>query len=187
MSRLTPIATERLLLRPFAPGDAAALLRISAPWENTRYTRHWPDTPAQARAFIERAMAEAGREPCVQFEYAAACRETGELIGSCNFVLAGDSNLGWLVAREHWGRSYATEMGRAMLRLGFEGLGMSRIIACCDAQNTASWRVMEKLGMRREGFYPDARPAYKGSARARSDEVAYAIDRQAWAAQTPAR
>ncbi|MGI6201046.1 MAG: GNAT family N-acetyltransferase [Christensenellales bacterium] len=186
MTRLEPIATERLLLRAFAPEDAAALLSISGPDEDTRYTRHWPSAPAQARAFVQRAMAEAAREPCAVFEYAAVSRATGELIGSCNFVLAGDSNLGWLVQRSLWGRGYATEMGRAMLRLGFEALGLPRIVACCDADNVASWRVMEKLGMRREGFYPDARLAYKGSARARSDEVTYALDRADWAARPPA-
>ena len=184
MTRLEPIATERLLLRAFAPEDAAALLSISGPDEDTRYTRHWPSAPAQARAFVQRAMAEAAREPCAVFEYAAVSRATGELIGSCNFVLAGDSNLGWLVQRSLWGLGYATEMGRAMLRLGFEALGLpgsSPAATRTTSPPGGSWRSWACAA---RGSIPRA-PATTGSA-APGARVTYALDRADWAAAAPA-
>lgn len=58
--------------------------------------------------------------------------------------------IGYVVAPDHYGRGIGTAMVRAMLRLGFEELGLHRIVAECFAPNTGSWRVMEKAGMRRE-------------------------------------
>lgn len=56
--------------------------------------------------------------------------------------------IGWRLAREHWGRGYATEAARAALRFGFEECGFDRIISIRDLDNDASRRVMEKLGLR---------------------------------------
>jgi len=52
---------------------------------------------------------------------------------------------------EYWSRGIGTEAAGALIRFGFEKLGLHRIIAKCDPMNMASWRVMEKTGMRREG------------------------------------
>jgi RimJ/RimL family protein N-acetyltransferase len=75
------------------------------------------------------------------------------LIGGCELVVDrehGAGILGYSLARPHWGQGYATEASVALVRLGFESLGMHRISATTDVRNVASWRIMEKLGMRRE-------------------------------------
>ena len=59
-------------------------------------------------------------------------------------------SLGYLLDPAHHGRGYATEMVRAALDLAFGDLGLRRVTAGCFADNVASWRVMEKVGMRRE-------------------------------------
>ncbi|MFK4791450.1 GNAT family N-acetyltransferase [Microbacterium sp. ZW T5_56] len=61
-----------------------------------------------------------------------------------------EAGIGYLIDPAHAGRGYATELGRALLALAFDELGVHRVTAGCYADNTASWRVMEKLGMRRE-------------------------------------
>ena len=61
--------------------------------------------------------------------------------------------IGWVFAQEHHGRGYATEAARALLSHAFKTLGLHRVIATCQPENPASWRVMEKLGMRREGYF----------------------------------
>ena len=61
-----------------------------------------------------------------------------------------EAGIGYLVDPVYAGRGYATELGRALLALAFEELGVHRVTAGCFADNTASWHVMEKLGMRRE-------------------------------------
>jgi RimJ/RimL family protein N-acetyltransferase len=60
------------------------------------------------------------------------------------------AELGWVIAPEHAGRGYATEAARELLRLCFEDLGVRRVTASCFADNAASWKLMERLGMRRE-------------------------------------
>ncbi|WP_092556754.1 GNAT family N-acetyltransferase [Actinoplanes derwentensis] len=62
------------------------------------------------------------------------------------------AELGWVLHPEHAGRGYATEAVRELLRLCFEDLGLHRVTATCFAGNEASWRLMERVGMRRE-FY----------------------------------
>jgi RimJ/RimL family protein N-acetyltransferase len=67
----------------------------------------------------------------------------------------------WRLARPYWGRGYATEAARASLDDGFDRLGLAEIVAYTVADNQASWRVMERLGMRRnrdEDFDHPSRP-----------------------------
>jgi RimJ/RimL family protein N-acetyltransferase len=61
-----------------------------------------------------------------------------------------EGELGYLVDPAHAGRGYATMIARALLEIAFTDLGLHRVTAGCFADNVASWRVMEKLGMRRE-------------------------------------
>jgi RimJ/RimL family protein N-acetyltransferase len=61
--------------------------------------------------------------------------------------------IGWVLARRYHGQGYASEAALALLRYGFEALRLHRIIATCQPENIASWRVMEKIGLRREGHF----------------------------------
>ena len=60
------------------------------------------------------------------------------------------AELGWALRPEETGHGYATEAVEAVLRICFEDLGLRRVTASCFTTNTASWRLMERLGMRRE-------------------------------------
>ena len=60
------------------------------------------------------------------------------------------ATLGWVLDPEHGGHGYATEAVAALLRISFEDLGLRRVRAYCFAENEPSWRLMERLGMRRE-------------------------------------
>jgi RimJ/RimL family protein N-acetyltransferase len=81
-------------------------------------------------------------------------REGGRLVGAVGLSITRAhrrGELGYWVAVEHWGRGYATEASRAMLGYAFGSLDLSRVVAHCLTRNEGSWRVMEKLGMQREG------------------------------------
>ena len=89
-------------------------------------------------------------------------RATGELVGAALLkplplsgtnltTLGADIEIGWHVAKRHWGRGIATEMGRALLQRGFEVLDLELLHAVVDSSNPASQRVAEKIGMRRVG------------------------------------
>ena len=73
-------------------------------------------------------------------------------MGQCSHspAVRSEGSLGYLLDPEHHGLGYATEMVRAALDLAFGELGLRRVTAGCFAGNVGSWRVMEKVGMRRE-------------------------------------
>jgi RimJ/RimL family protein N-acetyltransferase len=85
---------------------------------------------------------------------AVVWREVGRVVGEVNLGWTSrvhrQGEFGFVFNPEFQGRGLATEAAREMLRLGFDGLGLHRIFGRCDAQNTASARLMERLGMRRE-------------------------------------
>ena len=88
--------------------------------------------------------------------------------------------VGWRLAREHWGCGYATEAGRAALAYGFEELGLAEIVSFTSRLNTRSWRVMERLGMShdRAGDFEHPRVPVGHPLR---PHVLYRLSRTAWA------
>jgi RimJ/RimL family protein N-acetyltransferase len=109
-------------------------------------------------------------------------RESGALIGEIYLFLKSTEHrqgeIGYIIHPDSSGRGYATEAARAALKLGFEQFGMHRIVARCDARNEPSWRVMEKLGMRREAHLRE-NERFKGEW---SDEIIYAMLDREWEA-----
>ena len=84
-------------------------------------------------------------------------RADGLLIGNCgiriNDLALREANIGYELNPDVWGRGCASEAARAILRFGFAELGLHRVWAECVAENTASARVLAKLGMRREAHF----------------------------------
>jgi RimJ/RimL family protein N-acetyltransferase len=86
--------------------------------------------------------------------FAITLAPAGQLIGSIGLVITPDhrhAELGYVIARQQWGNGYVTEAASALLRFGFEALGLNRIFAHHMTHNPASGRVMQKIGMRYEG------------------------------------
>jgi ribosomal-protein-alanine N-acetyltransferase len=157
--------TSRLILREFVPEDWPVVLAYQSEPAYSRYERCSERTPADAQAFIQRFIDWQGEEPRYRYQLAITLPETGQLIGSCGLRLehpgASEGNIGYELAPQHWGKGYATEVARSMLALGFEEFGLHRIWAGCIAENIGSSRVMEKIGMRREGQHRD-KEQFKG-------------------------
>ena len=88
---------------------------------------------------------------------AVILKDSGELVG--DFILCWTSEehqqaeIGYIIHPDHAGHGYATEAGRVLLRIAFQDLGLHRVVASTDARNTASGRVLEKLGMRAEAHF----------------------------------
>ena len=149
------LTTERLLLREFVEDDWPAVLAYQS---DPRYLRfyHWTHrTPEDVRAFVQRFVDSQREQPRRKFQLAITVPAEGRLIGNCGIRMqtagAAEAEIGYELAPERWGRGYATEAARAMLRFGFTELGLHRVHAHCIAENLASARVLEKIGMRREG------------------------------------
>ncbi len=176
-----PLLTERLLLRPFADGDLEALCAIHSREDVTRYLYWGSLSRDQVVELLERrkTMTAIGGEGD-GLNLAAVLQESEALVGS--FSLAWRSRehqlgeIGFEMHSDHHGRGYATEGAAVLLRLGFEELGLHRIIGRCDARNTASARVMERLGMRREAHLRE-NEFIKGEW---TDELVYAMLASDW-------
>jgi RimJ/RimL family protein N-acetyltransferase len=140
-----------------------------------------PNTEEETRAFIAETMRSREASPRLHYTLAVTLAGSGEVIGGCRIWIESpehrDASIGYSLARQHWGRGYATELARGLLQFGFEALGMHRIWAIVEPENVASARVLEKVGMQREGRLRDHRYA-KGRWR---DSVLYAILAPEWA------
>jgi RimJ/RimL family protein N-acetyltransferase len=170
---ILPILTPRLLIREFLVEDVRALEALLA---DPRVRQH---APLESRALdAARRAGRAPRQPRRTWELAVVVRRSGRLIGACDLALGGprEADLGYMLARRHWGHGYGTELARALVELGFESLGLRRISAIVAIENERSRRVLENAGLRWEGLL---RRHVRALGRS-WDCHRYAIDRAAW-------
>jgi len=149
-----PLRTERLELRRFTAADLEPLLDV---FGDPEVMRHVGEERRPLRAEGVRALVAASDDHWDEHGFgllAIVELATGRLVGEAGlqFLEAGpDIELGYTLARAAWGRGYATEAARAVLRWGFAGLRLHRVVAVADPANAASLHVLDKLGMARLG------------------------------------
>lgn len=142
------IETDRLVLRPPRPDDAPAIYAGINDFDVVKMLGNapWPYLPEHAESFVARV---AERDPARERPLSIVHREHG-LIGGCGFN-ASDSapfpELGYWLARDHWGRGYATEAATAALVWAREGWGKRAVRAGHFVENAASGRVLVKAGL----------------------------------------
>ena len=150
-----PLETERLLLRAFEDRDFDAVFDLRSRPEVALYTCWEPQTEVQAREALEKRIGfRALRDEGDVLALASEMKTTGEVVGDVVIQWVSREHalgeIGFIVHPDHQGHGYATEMSRPLLCIAFEDVGLHRVIGRAEARNTASARVMEKLGMRRE-------------------------------------
>lgn len=159
-----PLRTERLQIRPLQPADIDAMWRWRRLPEVNRWLGLAPDT---IEAFRERYL-DPGRLAAMHLIELLPDGDVGAPVPIGDIMIRlGDAwaqlevaeqatdveaELGWVLDPAHTGRGYATEAVRAAIDLCFGPLGLRRVHAGCFADNEPSWRLMERLGMRREEF-----------------------------------
>lgn len=155
-SHFPTLETQRLLLREMTPDDVTALLRHFGNPEVVRFLNMKPiRTDEQAEEWLKwMGGFFAARDG---LRWGIILHETGELIGSAGLHNwdreARYAELGYDIARPYWGHGYATEVSRALIQFGWEHMNLHRIEADVVEGNSASMRVLEKLGFRREGVW----------------------------------
>lgn len=149
------LETPRLVLREHEESDWPGVLAYATDPAVMRFQSADVATPEAVRAGLARMRAQQEETPRARYEFAVCRRDTGELIGWLPLLLEAPAlhtaEIGWTVARAHWGKGYATEAARAVLAFAFEALELHRVWARHQPENVASARVMEKIGMRHEG------------------------------------
>jgi len=150
------LRTARLFLRPFRADDHADLHAIAGDPAVVRWMDWGPNTPEDTGVFLDYALESEAETPRRTWKF-AVIRET--LIGSAELHIESPEHrrgtMGYLIAPAAQGQGYATEAARAVLDFGLTGGGLHRITATCDPENVGSTRVLEKIGMSREGHLRD--------------------------------
>jgi RimJ/RimL family protein N-acetyltransferase len=150
-----PVRTERLLLRPLKTADADALLAYRSRQDVSRWV---PFEPMSSDDILERIAGQWSRTELTDEGQAltlgAEVAATGELAGDVILMWHSREHaggeVGYVLNPALGGHGYATEAAAGMLRLGFEELGLHRIVARIDEDNEASARLARRLGMRQE-------------------------------------
>lgn len=176
-----PIETPRLLLRDFTSRDLEAVHAYSSMETVARFLVWGPNTLLQSKQTIRGFLDDQKQRPRVNFDLAIVRKGTARrgdgprLIGGVGLKLADwehrTGDLGYILHPDYWGQGYVLEAARALAYAAFRDLGLQRLTATCDQRNKASARVMEKLGMRREGAFRQSKHIH-GEWR---DEFLYAI------------
>ena len=175
-----PLETKRLILREFVSGDFDAVQTYASDPEVCRFMSWGPNSESETRAFLSRMIEAQASEPRKGYDIAVALQKSERIIGTCGLTIGSiehrRAELGYCFNREYWNQGYATEAARAMIDFGFRRLCSHRIYAYCDPDNLGSVRVLEKLGLHREGLLREHQ-FVKGHWR---DADLYAILEQEW-------
>ncbi|MDP2214278.1 GNAT family N-acetyltransferase [Phenylobacterium sp.] len=149
------LETERLILRDFRLEDTEAVHVYGSDPEVTQFMPWGPNSPQDTAAFMARVLEQQATWPRLDLGLAIELKSEAQVVGSIALHLRDVPNatveMGYVLRRDLWGLGLVTEAGRAMIDMGFGVCGLHRIVASCDVRNVGSYRVMEKLGLRREG------------------------------------
>ena len=152
-----PVHTDRLSLRAATAGDLEPTWRFRRLDSVSRWITRAPQSLEEFRSQFE-APESLAKTIVIELD--------GDVIGDLMLGVEDGwsqaevaeqakgvhAELGWSLHPDHAGRGYATEAVRELVRLCFEDLGLRRVTANCFADNEASWRLMERAGMRREAY-----------------------------------
>ena len=156
-ARWLPLETPRLILREPREGDFDDIQAYASDPEVVRYMNWGPNTHEITRTVLDGWLKEARRWPRRTVTMAVEVKAEDRLIGVVRFGLwdpaAGTGDFGYVFNRAYWNLGLCTEAASAVVDAAFRRMGMRRMLANCDVRNTGSWRVMGKLGMRREALF----------------------------------
>ena len=165
------LKTERLLLRPFRLEDVDDSFVVASDPEWAEYLPVVPQpyTRRDAEEFVARQLL-CSWDTNPGWAIVMESRVVGSIALRVN-VQNESGELGYAIQRAQWGKGIMAEAARAVMEWGFKERGLAKILAKADLRNRQSWRVMEKLGMTREGVLRSQVKARDG----RADDVYYGI------------
>lgn len=154
---MTPLATERLELKPFTREDADLVLRLV---NEPAFLRYIGDRGVRSLDDAKRYIADGPVAGYARFGYGlmrVERKSDGATVGMCGVLKRDalpDPDIGFSFLPEHWSQGYALESARAVMRHAREILGLGRIVAITTQDNEPSMRLLEKLGFRFERMIP---------------------------------
>jgi ribosomal-protein-alanine N-acetyltransferase len=179
-SRMLPLDSARLILRRFNGADLPAFLAYRNDPEVARFQSWESFSLAEATAFLARQEAQEIASPGQWLQIAISLKRTGQLVGDCALKVhaadARQATIGITLDRAYQSQGLATEALSALLEYLFLEANLHRVQADTDPANVRAWRLLERLGMRREAHCLQSL-WFKGRW---ADEFFYAILRRDW-------
>lgn len=156
MNLVASLETPRLFLREFIISDWQEVHKYASNPEVVKYLPFGPNTVKDTKKFLYRNLGCQQTEPREHFHLAVILKTDGTLIGSGRISITDVGNyegsIGYCLNQDFWGYGYATEVADALVNFGFHTLNLHRIYSTCDPENLNSAKILEKIGMKQEGF-----------------------------------
>ncbi len=150
-----PLFTSSLCLREVSLRDWHAVLHYQSKAEYLRYSPWKKRNRIDVQKFLQLFIDWQSERPRAKFQMAITLQENNQLIGLCGArkksLNSADAEIGYEIDPAYWGHGYAPEATRAIIDFGFQELHLHRIWATCVPENSASIRVLEKVGLQYEG------------------------------------
>ena len=155
MTEHPTLETERLILRSFTPADALDVQRLAGDRDIASTTMNIPHPYEDGMAEQWIAAYQERFDRGEQVRFAITHRKQGYLIGAIDLIVNRQfdrAEMGYWIGKPYWNQGYCTEAAHAVLRYGFDILQLNRIYAAHFSRNPASGRIMQKIGMKHEGY-----------------------------------
>lgn len=150
------VYTERLILRKMTPEDREAIFRYRSDADTNRFQSWIPETSGEVEEFIKNHIKDFN-VPGTWFQLLIAEKDSGSVIGDIGVHFIGSdgqqAELGITVSKEYHHKGYASEALKGIIGYLFQEFGKHRITASVDPRNTASMKLMERVGFRKEGHF----------------------------------
>jgi RimJ/RimL family protein N-acetyltransferase len=147
------LESPRLILREFVVDDWHSVHQYARDVDVVKFMHWGPNSEDDTKAYLDYIMTAQRQQPRRIYEFAVILKHDGLLIGGAGLHLEkySQASLGYCFNKQFWGQGLATETVRSLCEYGFNALQLHRTFATCRTENRASARVMEKLGMKRDG------------------------------------
>ncbi len=179
------LSNERLYLREMVSSDWIYVHKYASQEIVCQYQPWGPNTEAESKRFVEEVVDDSTEKPRTRFVYAIHYKE--RMIGAGEFNIRDFTNkageIGYILHPDYWRKGIATEVASLLIDFGFKKLRLHRIFATCDPRNIASSKVLEKVGMTREGQIRDDLLLKSGW----RDSLLYSVLEHEWTSRSQTR
>ncbi|MFS0690958.1 GNAT family N-acetyltransferase [Sporosarcina sp. 179-K 8C2 HS] len=149
------LQSDIVILREMEENDWKDVHKYASQQKVCQYQPWGPNSEQETKDFVQQVLRDAKKEPRSRFVFAVIVKESGEMVGAGEINIRDFSNrvgeIAYIVNPQYWGKGYATEVAKLLIAYGFNEFSLHRIFATCDPRNIGSSRVLEKIGMIKEG------------------------------------
>ncbi|WP_406242535.1 GNAT family N-acetyltransferase [Tissierella carlieri] len=155
MSSFEKVETNRLILREFIEADIQGVYQYASDPDVSKYEPWGPNSLKQTEEFVRICIEYQHQKDRVDFELAVIEKSSNKLIGACGIHISDKGNregwIGYVINKLYWRKGYGTEIAEKLLDIGFNEFKLHRIYATCHPNNLGSEKVLQKIGMKKEG------------------------------------